>query len=119
MGRVVKPEEPGRDVRFGSKADICAAKGHVRFTPESGHWADGWPCTLCAKSGHSIRARLVCTSEVIVSRKYDAFGRSRVRLASHDSALARKYRLSVNVRFGSLGDKSSRAKIQLCPLLLQ
>src|SRR5262249_50545170 len=29
------------DVRFGSKADMCAAKGHVRFTPnsdrESGH----------------------------------------------------------------------------------
>jgi hypothetical protein len=25
------------DVRFGSKADICTAMGHVRFTPESGH----------------------------------------------------------------------------------
>ena len=25
------------DVRFGSKADICTAQGHVRFTPESGH----------------------------------------------------------------------------------
>ena len=24
-------------VRFGSKADICSAKEHVRFTPESGH----------------------------------------------------------------------------------
>ena len=24
-------------VRFGSKADMCSAKGHVRFTPESGH----------------------------------------------------------------------------------
>jgi hypothetical protein len=24
-------------VRFGSKADIRAAIGHVRFTPESGH----------------------------------------------------------------------------------
>jgi hypothetical protein len=23
------------DVRFGSKADICAATSHVRFTPES------------------------------------------------------------------------------------
>jgi hypothetical protein len=22
---------------FGSKADMCDAKGHVRFTPESGH----------------------------------------------------------------------------------
>jgi hypothetical protein len=26
-------------VRFGSSADICSAKSHVRFTPESGH---GW-----------------------------------------------------------------------------
>src|SRR6516164_10785607 len=25
-------------VRFGSKADICSAKRHVRFTPKSGHW---------------------------------------------------------------------------------
>jgi hypothetical protein len=25
------------DVRFGSKADICGAISHVRFTPESGH----------------------------------------------------------------------------------
>ena len=24
-------------VRFGSKADICVAKSHVRFAPESGH----------------------------------------------------------------------------------
>ena len=25
------------NVRFGSKADMCSAKGHVRFTPKSGH----------------------------------------------------------------------------------
>jgi hypothetical protein len=25
------------NVRFGSKADMCAAISHVRFTPESGH----------------------------------------------------------------------------------
>jgi hypothetical protein len=24
-------------VRFGSKADICTAIGHVRFSPDSGH----------------------------------------------------------------------------------
>ena len=24
------------DVRFGSKADMCSAQGHVRFTPNSG-----------------------------------------------------------------------------------
>jgi hypothetical protein len=26
---------PPADVRFGSKADICAATSYVRFTPES------------------------------------------------------------------------------------
>src|SRR5262249_51624618 len=25
------------NVRFGSKADMCTAPAHVRFTPESGH----------------------------------------------------------------------------------
>jgi len=37
------------DVRFGSKADICAAKSHVRFTPES-----DLGCVLSDKSGHSV-----------------------------------------------------------------
>jgi hypothetical protein len=36
------------DVRFGSKADICAAKSHVRFSPnsdrESNHAAKGHVC---------------------------------------------------------------------------
>jgi hypothetical protein len=27
------------DVRFGSQADMCSAKRHVRFTPNSGHSA--------------------------------------------------------------------------------
>ncbi|MGA7025506.1 MAG: hypothetical protein WB036_22350, partial [Pseudolabrys sp.] len=27
--------DQGGDVRFGSKADICAATSHVRFTPNS------------------------------------------------------------------------------------
>ena len=40
------------DVRFGSKADICNAKRHVRFTPKSGHAQCTRPCPLCANSGH-------------------------------------------------------------------
>jgi hypothetical protein len=40
------------DVRFGSKADIRAAKRHVRFTPESGHSQRQYQCPLWAKSGH-------------------------------------------------------------------
>jgi hypothetical protein len=39
-------------VRFGSKADICAATSHVRFTPKSGHVQCTRPCQLWAKSGH-------------------------------------------------------------------
>ena len=30
-----RPATKCRDVRFGSKADICAATSHVRFTPNS------------------------------------------------------------------------------------
>jgi len=32
----------GAHIRFGSKADMCAAKGHVRFTPESDIKCDIW-----------------------------------------------------------------------------
>src|SRR5262249_38534028 len=39
-------------VRFGSKADIRAAKSHVRFTPESGHVRCSSRCPLWAKGGH-------------------------------------------------------------------
>jgi hypothetical protein len=28
----------GRDVRFGSLADMCAAKRHIRFSRKSGHF---------------------------------------------------------------------------------
>src|SRR5262249_60600139 len=43
---------PWANVRFGSKADICAAKSHVRFTRESGHLQCSSRCPLWAKSGH-------------------------------------------------------------------
>jgi len=45
-------------VRFGSNGDICAAKSHVRFTPESGHVRCGSACPLWANSGHSNRSAL-------------------------------------------------------------
>ena len=41
-----------RNVRFGSKADICSAKRHVRFTPKSGHVRCNLGCPLWANSGH-------------------------------------------------------------------
>ena len=40
----------GPDVRFGSKADICGAKGHVRFTPESDRKSGGSAIAISAKA---------------------------------------------------------------------
>jgi hypothetical protein len=39
------------DVRFGSKADICSANRHVRFTPNSEHVQRTGSCPLWANSG--------------------------------------------------------------------
>jgi hypothetical protein len=36
-GRMIGSDANRPNVRFGSKADMCSAKGDVRFTPESGH----------------------------------------------------------------------------------
>src|SRR5262249_39000378 len=47
--RLVKA--PG-NVRYGSKADICSAKRHVRSTPKSGHMHCTSACPLWANSGH-------------------------------------------------------------------
>jgi hypothetical protein len=43
------------DVRFGSKADICAATSHVRFTPESGHVRCNYGCPLWPDSEPKIK----------------------------------------------------------------
>src|SRR5262245_52664904 len=40
----------GRNVRFGSKADICTAIGHVRFTPHSDIKCDIWNVRWGAKA---------------------------------------------------------------------
>jgi len=50
------------NVRFGSKADVRAAKSHVRFTPESGHVQCSSRCPLRAKSGHDQKnAKSTCS----------------------------------------------------------
>jgi hypothetical protein len=38
----------GVNVRFGSKADMCAAKRHVRFTPDSDHESGHVPLVISA-----------------------------------------------------------------------
>ena len=45
--------------RFGSEADMCSAKGHVRFTPESGHVQCTNSCPLWARSRHSSRVGVI------------------------------------------------------------
>ncbi|MGB8048532.1 MAG: hypothetical protein WCF53_11630, partial [Pseudolabrys sp.] len=37
-----RSDQANPNVRFGSKVDICGAKRHVRFTPESGHSTLSW-----------------------------------------------------------------------------
>jgi hypothetical protein len=46
------------NVRFGSKADIRAAKSHVRFTLKSGHVRCNLECPLWANSGHRDKLTL-------------------------------------------------------------
>src|SRR5215467_13960658 len=43
---------------FGSKADICSAKGHVRFISESDIKCDIMECPLRANSGQYLTATL-------------------------------------------------------------
>ena len=43
------------DVRFGSKADMCSAKGYVRFAPKSGHGSAERKDRLAAVSPKSER----------------------------------------------------------------
>ena len=56
------------DVRLGSKADMCSAKRHVRFTPESGLLQSTGRCPLRANSGHSavhsITSSASCRNEL-------------------------------------------------------
>ena len=54
----IVPFQPGRGrgggyVRFGSKADMCGAKRHVCFAPNSGHVQRKERCPLSARSRHS------------------------------------------------------------------
>ena len=45
-------DRPAARMSLGSKADMCGAPTHVRFTPESGHVRRTRPCPLCAINGH-------------------------------------------------------------------
>jgi hypothetical protein len=55
--RLKAADAAAKYIRFGSKADICSAKRHVRFTPESGHVQCTSSCLLWAKSGLMQRSK--------------------------------------------------------------
>jgi len=56
---------PFLDVRFGSLADICSAKGHVRFTPNSDR-ESGFP--------HKIMSALPPKADMCSALAYVCFG---------------------------------------------
>ena len=70
-GKWISPSRTGQlklgDVRFGSKADMCSAKGHVRFTPESGHMQCNNKCPLCANSVATLQSARWSRSVVLRS----------------------------------------------------
>src|SRR5262245_58255923 len=57
-------------VRFGSKADICSAQAHVRFTPDSGHVQCTSECRLWANSGLMHRSKKSGRAAPVISFVY-------------------------------------------------
>ena len=49
----------GADVPFGSKADICSAKRHVRFTPNSDRESGPPQNAMCARLNKSSNSKLI------------------------------------------------------------
>src|SRR5262245_26789721 len=70
------------DVRFGSKADICAATSHVRFTPNSDIECVFRHVCFTPKSGHSS-VRLPRLLSATSGHSALAFSCSRTRIAAH------------------------------------
>src|SRR5262249_29619887 len=94
------------NVRFGSKADICSAKGHVRFTPESGHVQCTSLCLLWANSGH-----MRCKREKTASRRSSQPIKLCLPLAKSSLCICRscpRNGLSCKPRYGHLPAQCSR-----------
>jgi len=69
------------DVRFGSKADMCAAKGHVRFTPDSDRES---------RHPHKVMSALLPKADMCSARDHVCYGpkadimrRSKITLLDH------------------------------------
>jgi hypothetical protein len=57
---IVRTVRHGANVRFGSKADICSAKRHVRFTPNSDR-----------ESGHEISEPEILSVGIAIAPAFD------------------------------------------------
>ena len=77
-------------VRFGSLADMCSAKGNVRFAPESRHSSARAVCPLNANCGRlvtrmqtTLPSTASCfTSHYLQRQTYTCFGRHLIRIAA-------------------------------------
>ena len=76
-----------RDVRFGSKADMCSARRHVRFTPESGHVQCNSACALPIADIHQL-TRVIDGSLYVSLSKALAHRRAESRFTTVPWALA-------------------------------
>jgi hypothetical protein len=61
------------DVRFGSKADMCSATGHVRFTPKSdskcGKWKPDFKKNVAGREDIPRRAGFASSSTSMPATK--------------------------------------------------
>src|SRR5262245_62074298 len=92
-----------RNVRFGSEADICSAKRHVRFTPESGHVRCNLGCPLWANSGHVRRQYAIGQSDIVLFDHFIGAGEHRRRHC--EAECLRSLKIERKFEVGSLIDR--------------
>ena len=101
-------------VRFGSKADICNAKRHVRFTPESGHVQGNDRCLLWANSGHSVLMALTFTG---AGRPHQWLHYIARKPCVWQLSGIREYCLDPKRRLGKDAPRLDRTRAQPCSLM--
>ena len=75
---------------LGQKQTYAVRKGHVRFTPESGHVRRNYECPLWAKSGHS--SHVPESLKLVIMRRYFVIGiRGSIAFSAEDRI--RRYRV--------------------------
>jgi hypothetical protein len=83
-----------RDVRFGSKADICSAKGHVRFAPNSDR-ESGFP--------HKVMSALPPKADMCGATRDVRFGPKADIASSYRASMSGSFNVLANNGFSPLG----------------